>query len=128
MSVKYALFENHLTSDPDDYMAKVQRLETKSIEDVIDAMISRGSTVTKAEALSVLEEYSAALEALLLDGHSINTPVFNLIPSIKGVFFGKDDPFDAARHQVRIRINPGVRLRQIQTQIQLSAFTAISGD
>lgn len=52
MTLKFALFENNLTSDPNDYMAVVQGLQSKTQEDVIDYMVSRGSTVTKAEALS----------------------------------------------------------------------------
>ena len=38
MSIKYALFSNHLTSDPDDYMAVVQGQESKTKEDLIDTM------------------------------------------------------------------------------------------
>ncbi len=85
MALKYALFENHLTDDPSDYMAVVQLQASKSQEDVIDLMIGRGSTVTKAEALSVLEEYAAAIEQLLREGQALNTPLFNLSPTIKGV-------------------------------------------
>lgn len=125
MPLKYALFENHLTSDPNDYMAKVQTLGTKSLEDVIDVMINRGSTVTKADALSVLEEYSAALEQCLRDGHSVNTPLFNISPSIRGVFYGKDDPFTPSRHRLRINMTPGVRLRQLEEQIQLERVSPV---
>ncbi len=124
MPLKYALLENRLTEDPDDYLAKVQDLQSKSIDDIIDVMIGRGSTVTRAEALSVLEEYSAALEQLLRDGHSINTPLFNLVPSIKGVFDDKNEPFNSERHQVRVNVNPGTRLRQIEAQIQIERVSA----
>lgn len=51
MALKYALFENHLTSDPSDYMAVMQNLQSKTQEDVIDLMISRGSTVTLSVAI-----------------------------------------------------------------------------
>ena len=122
MPLKYALLENRLTEDPNDYLAKVQDLQSKSIDDIIDVMIGRGSTVTRAEALSVLEEYSAALEQLLRDGHSIHTPLFNLVPSIKGVFDDKNESFNSERHQVRVNVNPGTRLRQIESQIQVERW------
>lgn len=86
MALKFALFENHLTSDPGDHMAVVQDLRSKTQEDVIGLMIGRGSAVTKAEALSVNKEYAAAIFLFLKDGYAINTPIFNLSPSIKGVF------------------------------------------
>ena len=93
MAIKYALFPNHLTSDPDDYMAVVQDQTSKTKEDLIDEMIGRGSTVTKAEALSVLEEFEAAVEEALSEGHSINTPLFRIGASIQGVFEGESDGF-----------------------------------
>ncbi|HEY5750423.1 MAG TPA: DNA-binding domain-containing protein, partial [Chryseolinea sp.] len=72
--IKYSLFENRLTPDPDDQMAVVQPISTKSMEEVVDLMISRGSTVTKAEALSVMEELGIAMAQLLKDGHNVVTP------------------------------------------------------
>lgn len=126
MSLKYALFENHLTDDPDDYAARVQNLQSRSIDDIIDLMINRGSTVTKADIFSVLEDYSGVLEQCLRDGNSVNTPLFNLSPSIRGVFNGRDDPFDPARHQVRINVSPGTRLRKVETQIQLERVSPIT--
>ena len=91
MSLDYALFENHLTSDPNDYMAVVQNQQSKNQEDVIDLMVSRGSTVTKAEALAVFEEYALAVEQLVKNGHAVNTPLFNLSLSVKGVFNREDE-------------------------------------
>lgn len=119
MSLKFALFENHLTSDPNDYMAVVQNLQSKTQEDVIDLMIGRGSTVTKAEALSVMEEYAASIEQLLKDGFSINTPLFNLSPSVKGVFYGPEENFNPAEHSVKINITTGTRLNSIGQQVSV---------
>ncbi|HZL11127.1 MAG TPA: DNA-binding domain-containing protein [Prolixibacteraceae bacterium] len=126
MTLKFALFENNLTSDPDDYSAVVQDLQSKTQEDVIDLMISRGSTVTKAEALSVNEEYTIALVQLLKDGYSINTPIFNLSPSIKGVFHGADESFNKASHSVKINVTPGARIREIGSEITVERVKGAS--
>lgn len=126
MPLMYALFENHLTADPSDYMAVVQDLQSKTQEDVINLMISRGSTVTKAEALSVFEEYALALEQLVTDGYAVNTPLFNLSPSIKGVFYSDTEPFNPATHTVRLNISPGTRLRQMASGISLSRVQGAS--
>lgn len=98
-------------------MAVVQNLQSKKQEDVIDLMIGRGSTVTKAEALSVLEEYGAAIIQLLKDGYAINTPIFNLSPSVKGVFTGIDQSFNPAIHSVKINVTAGARIREISSQV-----------
>jgi hypothetical protein len=57
MPLRYGLVENQLTSDPDDYMAVTLDNYTKGIDDIVERMISRGSTVTTAEALGTLEEF-----------------------------------------------------------------------
>ncbi|KOH43197.1 DNA-binding domain-containing protein [Sunxiuqinia dokdonensis] len=126
MALEYALFENHLTSDPEDYMAVIQNVQSKTREDVIDLMISRGSTVTKAEALSTLEEYAVALVQLVQDGHAVNTPLFNVQPSIKGVFHGDDESFNPSSHAVRINVSPGVRLREAAKTISLKKVMGAS--
>lgn len=118
MSLKYALFSNHLTADPHDYMALAQDAVIKTEEDIIDLMISRGSTVTKAEALSVLEEYATALTQVLEDGNRVNTSLFNVAPSIIGVFNDLSDNFDAARHSIKLNVTPGVRLKKVSEDIK----------
>lgn len=110
----FALFENKLTSDPDDYTAQVQSVGTVNNDDLIAEMTSRGSTLTAAEARSFLEEYELALKKKLLAGYAVNTPLFNISPSIVGVFNGRDDSFDPSRHTVRINITPGVKLRAME--------------
>jgi hypothetical protein len=112
MSINYALFENHLTSDPDDYRALVQSNGTAELEDVIDRMIEQGSTVVKADILSVLEDYHTAIENMVLEGMSVLTPGANYGASIKGVFNGQADGFDPSRHQVRPTVSPGSRFRK----------------
>ncbi len=126
MALKYALFENHLTDDPSDYMAVVQLQASKSQEDVIDLMIGRGSTVTKAEALSVLEEYAAAIEQLLREGQALNTPLFNLSPTIKGVFTSEDESYNVATHTVKINVTPGKRLKQVANEIEVQRVAGVS--
>ncbi|NJO69994.1 MAG: DUF4469 domain-containing protein [Bacteroidetes bacterium] len=119
MPVRFGLIENHLTADPGDYMAVVTDNETFTEDGIIDRMISRGSTVTKAEALSVLEEYGLALEDILKGGNNVNTKLFGIYPSIAGVFNGQSDGFDKSRHAVRLNITSGSRLNKIIGSIQV---------
>jgi hypothetical protein len=112
MTISYALYENHLTSDPDDYMALVQSKGTAELEDVIERMIEQGSTVVKADILSVLEDYHSAIESMVLEGMNVNTPGANYGASIQGVFDGQADTFDPTRHQIRAAVSPGRRIRR----------------
>ncbi|MFV0376708.1 MAG: DNA-binding domain-containing protein, partial [Mangrovibacterium sp.] len=126
MPLHFALFENHLTPDPTDFMAVVQDLQAKTQDDVMNLMVSRGSTVTKAEALAVFEEYALAIEQLLKDGNSVNTPLFNLSPSIKGVFYSETENFNPAIHTVRLNITPGIRLRQMAQNVSVARVQGAS--
>lgn len=119
MSLRYALRPNALDNDPNAHVASVVAARSMTLDDIISEMISRGSTVTRAEALSVLEEYSLAVKALLCRGHRVNTPLHNFRLSIQGVFEDEDAPFEPGRHRVRVNISPGQYLRDIGPLVTL---------
>jgi hypothetical protein len=113
MPIHYALFENNLTSDPSDYAAVVQPIDSADLEALVRRMIDRGSTTTRADILAVMEDAIGACESLLLDGMRINFGgLVELFPRVRGVFTGATDAFDAARHSVDVGANPGIRVRQ----------------
>lgn len=113
MAINYALFENHLTSDPEDYAAQVKITGSADLEAIADRMIDQGSTVTKADILAVLEDTIKASEGYLLDGYRVQLGGFcELFPRIKGVFNGIIDTFDSSRHRIDVGANPGARVRK----------------
>lgn len=112
MTISYVLAENNLTDEPNSYVARVQPTGTAELENVIQRMIERGSTVTKADILSVLEEYYSAIESMVLEGMNVNTPMVNYSASIKGIFNGATDSYDPSRHQVAGVVNSGKRYRK----------------
>ena len=109
---------NVITPDPDDYMAVTINGKTYTLEDVYDLMTHEGSTITKAEALAAFEEIVKAIIRLVNDGNSVTTSLVNISARIVGVFNGEDDRFDASRHQVKLRVQPGTRLRDIESSIK----------
>ena len=113
MAISYALFENHLTSDPNDYAAQVRITGSADLDVIAQRMIDQGSTVTKPDILAVLEEAMKAIEGCLLDGYRVQlSGLCELFPRIKGVFNGITDTFDASRHRVDVGANPGARIRR----------------
>jgi hypothetical protein len=111
MPIEYYLIENKLTENLNDYRALVTPSRSLETADVIRHMIERGSTITRADILGVLEDFYAALQSLLELGASVNTDFSNFSSSIRGVFTGITDPFDQSRHQITPVVNPGKRLR-----------------
>lgn len=124
MAIQYALYLNHLTADPDDHLAVVQNQNPRTMEDITDIMIGRGSTVTKAEALSVIEEYEAAIAQVLTEGDSVNTPLMRISASIPGVFTSPGDRFDRERHYIRLNVNAGGRISEIADMLSAEKVDA----
>jgi len=113
MPIKYALFRNHLTTDPDDFTAHVQITATVGPEELAKRIIDQGSTTTSADILAVLEDVAKAIEACLEEGMSVNIPgIANLRASIKGPFTGPKDKFDPSRNTVDVGASPGKRIRK----------------
>lgn len=112
MPIYYSLQENRLTPDPNDYMAMVSPSRSVELDGVIERMVERGSTVTRADILSVLEDFQRALESLLAEGANVNLPFANFSSSIRSVFDSATDNFDANRHQLSAAVTPGQQLRE----------------
>lgn len=110
--LKYSLRENLLTADPDDCMAQVQDVRSYSQDEVIDLMMRRGTTLTRADVAAVLQVYTEVVGELTADGSAVNTPLFNTSFSVGGVFSSMSDSFDKARHTVSVNVNAGTALRE----------------
>jgi hypothetical protein len=119
MTLRYGLILNHLTDDPDDYMGLVTDSDTITTEQIVERMIGKGSTVTKAEALSVIEEFNYAVVDAVANGNNVNTELFKVQPSLSGVFVNDQDTFDKKRHSIRLNLNAGKRLAEAITNIEL---------
>jgi hypothetical protein len=119
MSISYSLHRNPLTNGANQYRAIVQSGGTISLEEVIERMVARGSTTTKADAWAVLQDYFTIVEGLLLDGFRVSTPLVNYGVSVKGNFDGQTDSFNASRHWIEASVSPGAQLRRtIQSKAQ----------
>lgn len=113
MPINYALFENNLTSDPNDYAAQVQTTASADLDAIVKRIIQQGSTSTEADIAAVLEDAIKACEALLLEGNRVNFGgLCELFPRLTGVFNGITDSFDATRHRIDVGANPGSRIRK----------------
>jgi hypothetical protein len=123
MPLKYSLTENPLTPDPNDRSAVTYVNQVHTLDDLIDQIVSRGSTVTRAEVLSVFEKLCLAVEQSVKEGNAVNTPLFMITPSIKGRFDTNADSFDGNRHEIRLRMKPGRRLKEAAQHIRVEKKT-----
>ena len=126
--LKYSLRENLLTAAPDDYMAQVTDVRSYTLDEIIDAMMEKGSTLTKADVKAVLQIYGEVVSTIIKDGSSVNTPLMNTSLSISGVFNGANDSFDKKRHTVNLNITAGTALKAALGKIKCEKTEGASTD
>ena len=126
--LKYALRENLLTAAPDDFMAQVQDVRSYTLDEIIDAMMQKGSTLTRADVAAVLQIYGEVCASLIADGAALNTPLMNTALSISGVFNGASDSFDKKRHAVNLNITAGTALKAALGKIKCEKTGTASTD
>jgi hypothetical protein len=111
MAIEYVIRKSTLRSIPDAHVACVRPGQPAEMEDVIERIAEHDSTVSKPDILCVLEDFFNAVELLLLEGRNVNTPLVSFRTSIRGLFTGPNDTFDASRHRLLPRVASGSRLR-----------------
>lgn len=116
--LKYALRENLLTPDENDYMAQAADVRSFSLDEIIDLMMEKDSTLTKADTKAALQVYGEVVSTLIKDGAAVNTPLMNTSLSISGVFNGATDSFDKKRHSVNLNLTAGPLLKDAAAKIK----------
>ena len=114
--LKYSLRENLLTAAPDDFMAQTQDVRSYTLDEIIDLMMQKGSTLTRADVSAVLQIYGEVCASVIADGSALNTPLMNTSLSISGVFNGANDAFDKKRHAVNLNMTAGTYYIEVRTK------------
>lgn len=117
--IVYSLYKSHLTASSGSYYPRIVGGQTYGPEEIISKMISRGSTVTKAEAFGVMEEYALAIVDILSNGGNISTPLFSIRPTASGKFSDPLESWDSTKHSLRFKLKPGVRIMDVLSQVQM---------
>ena len=112
MTFKYKLHPNPLKNGENKYRAYVAFDGTLGLDQLVDLMEFRSSTITKADTLAVLEEYHRAIIRAILDGKQVSTDLILFTASMQGNFDSEDDLFDASRHTLVVRARPTSRFKQ----------------
>ena len=126
--LKYCLRENLLTPAPDDYMAQAADVRSYTLDEIIDLMMEKGSTLTRADVAATLQVYGEVISAIIKDGSAVNTPLMNTSMSISGVFDGANDAFDKKRHTVNLNMTAGTLLRDAVTKVKCEKTEAAGTD
>lgn len=118
MALTYALYPNNVLKDKNTYRALIKDRRHYTLDEVIARMTRNRSSVQEAEIKGIFELFTAEVESILEEGGSVLTPLFNAQCSIAGKFTGAEDYFFRNRHQVKINLTPGSRLKVLAGEIK----------
>ncbi len=125
MSIKYALYENHMTSDPDDFIAVPQGDEFVELSDIVRNIKESMPEISEDEIEKVLMAFFKSTSNYLKDGIRVNTPLVNLFVKMRGIYNHKNEVFTRGRHQALFGISGGMMLKNLSHDL---LFEKVSAD
>ncbi len=111
--IKAYLYNNSLTGNPEDYLARVSSDRSLGIREICESAENRGGA--DLPAVSIQHGVSLFLKEmayLLCDGFSVNTGYFTASPHIQGVFNSPDETFSPGKHKLLFKFRQGDLLRE----------------
>lgn len=112
MSLRYYLQLNPITPDPNDRSARIDSTARLSQDDIVGRMMKRGTMVTQSDVLAVLNLYNEVVSDEIANGATVNLPLANFKPSIRGTFKDANDSYDSSRHVKRASVSQGLLLAE----------------
>ena len=112
-SIKAQLYDNVLTENPNDFIARVASEKSLNIKDVcLSAATRGGSDISAASMEHAVNLWLKEMAYSLCDGFSVNAGWFTAQSNIKGSFFSPTEKFNPEKHTVSFDFNQGSLLRK----------------
>lgn len=102
--IRFNLSPNTLGNGDGAYRANVKPMGSLTPDQLVERILAKSTTVSKADVLAVLALYEEVKQTALKEGYSLVTPTGNYRLSIGGTFNSQTDRFDPARHEIRVNI------------------------
>ncbi|MDR2145126.1 MAG: DUF4469 domain-containing protein [Tannerella sp.] len=111
--IKCYLYDNVLTENPDDYIARVASERSLSVDDVCASAVTRGGADVSAAAMEhAVNLFFKEMAYNLCDGFSINAGWFTAAAHVRGSFASPGEQFDRAKHTLSFDFVQGAMLRR----------------
>lgn len=123
MTIKYYLQDNKLTPDPREQRAIVKTNGHRTLDDLIDEAMDRGTLVTRTDITAVLHLFFQVYSDYAAKGYSISTPLISTRPVVKGTFDSVTATFDPSQHEVKVSCVPGTLLRDMMKKASVQKIT-----
>ena len=113
-TIKAYLYENYLTDDPNDFVARVSSEKSIGIDEICQAAVKRGGSDVSFKAMKhAVEEFVEEMMYQILDGYAVNIGgYFTAVAAIQGVFNNSKEKFDRDKHKILIQFLQGEATRR----------------
>ncbi|MDR2148772.1 MAG: DUF4469 domain-containing protein [Tannerella sp.] len=112
-NIKCYLYDNVLTENPNDYIARVSSERSLTVQDVCTSAVTRGGADISAAAMEhAVNLFFKEMAYNLCDGFSVNTGWFMASAHVRGVFESPEETFDKGKHTLSFDFTQGSLLRR----------------
>ena len=112
MSIKYYLHPTNLHKGDTYYTARVIKTQTLGLQDLLEEMRNRGTTVSDTDTLAVVHLMTEVIFDAISRGRHYNLPFGNFSLGVTGRFESSDAPFDKKKHRFTAKATIGKELRR----------------
>jgi len=125
--IDFCLKENELIGPKSKkFRAQVINSRSYTFDDIAKHLLKHNTGLSSSVIYGLWEGIKDAVEEYISDGGSINTELFRVRPSIKGVFNNMEDGFDASRHKIKLNLRPGRLLKDIPEKLRVRKLNSSS--
>lgn len=124
--IDYYLKPYVFTGNRNTYSAQIVNSRSYTFDDIAKYLLRHNTGLSGAVIYGLWEGIKGAVEEFVSDGGSVNTELFNIQTSIRGIFSGEDDGFDGRRHKIRLNMQPGLVLRDVPGRIKVRKLVSRS--
>jgi len=112
----YDVIESHLDNNHQNYRGIIEHSESLNNEDLIDEIVKSNTTITRQDALGVIDLYEQLIKMNLRKGYTITTGLFRADLSMTGSFSHAGEKIDYKKHKAKVVIRPAKKLSQQVSQ------------
>ena len=119
--IRAYLYDNVLTENPNDFVARVSSERSLSVADVCNLAVTRGGADISAAAMEhAVNLWLKEMAYNLCDGFSVNAGWFTANANIKGVFDSPNENFDPQKHTLLFDFVQGSQLRKEIASVEVN--------
>ncbi|WP_294198207.1 MULTISPECIES: DNA-binding domain-containing protein [Chryseobacterium] len=127
--IKAYLYDNVLTPDPNDFIARTISERSLNVKQICEASVNRGGADVSAASIEhAVELFLKEMAYQLCDGYSVNTGYFTAGTQIRGVFSSAAEHYNPQKHNILFQFNQGDKLRAEIPNIEISILGVAQSD